>query len=63
MIVFPSANPKDGNKQSRGQELNILKFVGSQTNTQNNSKLKMACGLCPFVLRPIEKLDRAKGLL
>lgn len=56
-VVFTSANPKDSNKTEQRQELNVLKFISSQINIRNNSKLKMACGLCPFVFRPTEKPD------
>lgn len=51
-------------QQSRGEaRTECLKFVSSQINIQNNSRLKMACGLGPFVFRPTEKPDRAKSLL
>lgn len=62
-VVFMSANPKGSNKTEEKQELNVLKFVSSQINIQNNSRLKMACGLGPFVFRPTEKPDSAKSLL
>ena len=62
-VVFMSANPKSSNKTEEKKELNVLKFVSSQINIQNNSRLRMACGLGPFVFRPTEKPNRAKSSL